>query len=262
MLLVIIGLLINGYRLKQRHNQSLQEKQHEIGHKNQSLEKLLNEKEWLLKEIHHRVKNNLQIVMSLLNTQGAYLQNDAALIAIRDSQHRVQAISLIHKKLYQSDNVGLIFMPHYIHELVDYLADCFDTERRVRFLQEISPIHLDVSQAVPLGLIMNEAITNAIKYAFPGGEGEIRITLAPLDDDEFALTIGDNGVGLPDDFDPSASRSLGMSLMEGLSSDLGGRFSIRKQAGTEVQVLFTVENFSTGALHLQPQKNISVTIPS
>ncbi len=133
LLLVIIGLLINGYRLKQRHNQSLQEKQHEIGHKNQSLEKLLNEKEWLLKEIHHRVKNNLQIVMSLLNTQGAYLQNDAALIAIRDSQHRVQAISLIHKKLYQSDNVGLIFMPHYIHELVDYLMECFDTERKVRF---------------------------------------------------------------------------------------------------------------------------------
>ncbi len=258
LLLVIIALLINGYRLKQKHNRSLKVKQVEIGQKNTSLEKLLTEKEWLLKEIHHRVKNNLQIVMSLLNSQSAYLQNDAALGAIRDSQHRVQAISLIHKKLYQSDNVGVIHMPHYIHELTDYLLDCFGAGRRIRLQLNIAPIKLDVSQAVPLGLILNEAITNAIKYAFPdNAEGIIHITLEQETGGHYTLTIADNGKGLPPDFDPGQSRSLGMSLMEGLSNDLGGQFSIHSRQGTVIHIRFTEDTFAHPVLSIH-QENIAV----
>ncbi|WP_298716845.1 histidine kinase dimerization/phosphoacceptor domain -containing protein [Chitinophaga sp.] len=261
LLLAIIGLLVYGYCLKQQHNRSLQNKQVEIGQKNLSLEKLLHEKEWLLKEIHHRVKNNLQIVMSLLNSQGAYLQNDAALVAIRDSQHRVQAISLIHKKLYQSDNVGVVYMPHYIHELVDYLTDCFDTGKKVRFLLDVAPLHLDVSQAVPLGLILNEAITNAIKYAFPGdNDGEIQITFENTGGESYALHIADNGIGLPAGFDAGASRSLGLSLMEGLSADLGARFSIQSHFGTEIHIAFTIENFIRPELPPAPQQMESTVI--
>lgn len=258
LLLVIIGLLINGYRLKQKHNRSLKIKQVEIGQKNTSLEKLLTEKEWLLKEIHHRVKNNLQIVMSLLNSQSAYLQNDAALGAIRDSQHRVQAISLIHKKLYQSDNVGVIHMPHYIHELTDYLLDCFGAGRRIRLQLNIAPIQLDVSQAVPLGLILNEAITNAIKYAYPNNaEGIIHITLEQETGGNYALTIADDGKGLPPDFDPGQSRSLGMSLMEGLSNDLGGQFSIHSRQGTVIHIRFTEDTFAHPVLSIH-QENLAV----
>ncbi len=148
--------------------------------------------------------------MSLLNSQSAYLHNDDALVAIRDSQHRVQAISLIHKKLYQSDNVGVIHMPHYIHELVDYLKDCFDTNRKVSFRIDVSPLQLDVSQAVPIGLILNEAITNSIKYAFTGNrEGIIAISFKQSEEGHYTLVIADDGKGLPADFDPAQSRSLG-----------------------------------------------------
>ena len=148
---IIIILLYRQYRLKQRSNKV-------ITHKNELLEHLLTEKEWLLREIHHRVKNNLQIVMSLLNSQSAFINNDAALTAIHDSQHRVHAMSLIHQKLYSSENVSSINMSVYIRELVSYLSESFDARKHIRFHLDIEPLEMDVSQAVPLGLILNEAI--------------------------------------------------------------------------------------------------------
>jgi two-component sensor histidine kinase len=243
LLLVIVGLLYYGYRIKRRSNKRLEAKQKEINEQNVSLQHLVSEKEWLLKEIHHRVKNNLQIVMSLLNSQGAYLQNDAALAAIRHSQHRVQAISLIHKKLYQSDDVGMVDMPLYIHELTDYLVDCFDASQNIRFDLQVAAVKMDVSQAVPLGLILNEAITNSIKYAFPGKRnGAISIKLEKHAGGRTVLTIADNGVGLPPDFDHQQCSSLGMSLMQGLTEDLGGRFSIRDRQGASISIAFNYED--------------------
>src|SRR6185369_16726337 len=120
-----------------------------ISRKNEQLQHLLNEKEWLIKEIHHRVKNNLQIVMSLLNSQSAFIDNEPALTAIHDSQHRVHAMSLIHQKLYNADDVSSIDMSFYIRELVSYLSDSFDASQRVRFEFNIEPLEMDVSQAVP-----------------------------------------------------------------------------------------------------------------
>jgi len=245
MLLAIVGLLYNRYRLKQRSHQQLQAQQKEIHRKNRSLEalvkekdRLLEEKEWLLKEVHHRVKNNLQIVMSLLNTQSAHTENDAALLVIRENQHRVYAMSLIHQKLYQSENVALIDMPVYISELVDYLRNSFDTSH-IRFELQVAVVKLDVSQTVPLGLILNEAVTNAIKYAFPGGrKGCITITLRHTADGQLLLTIADNGTGLPADFDPGKSSSLGMSLMQGLSRQLGGSFNMQQGEGLTITVRF------------------------
>jgi len=230
--LIFAGLLYRQSRLRKKTNTI-------ITRQNEQLQHFLSEKEWLLKEIHHRVKNNLQIVMSLLNSQTAFIENESALTAIHDSQHRVHAMSLIHQKLYNSENVSAIEMSLYIQELVSYLRDSFNTAQRIRFEFDIEPLVMDVSQAVPLGLILNEAITNAIKYAFPDDrKGIIFISLSRDVDQCCLLTITDNGIGIPLSLKNKKAGSLGMSLMEGLSEDLAGNFSIENSHGTIIKVSF------------------------
>jgi len=232
--ILIAGLLYRQNRLKQKSNKI-------ITHKNEELQQLLTDKEWLLKEIHHRVKNNLQIVMSLLNSQSVYINNDAALTAIHDSRRRVYAMSLIHQKLYLSDNISTITMPAYISELVSYLEDSFDTGNQVVFRQEIEPLNLDVSQAIPLGLIINESIVNAIKYAFPAGrKGIVSIRLQQEDDDHLLLTISDNGVGLPPGLEVMEHNSLGLDLVRGLTRQLNGSLDIVSDDGLGLIIKFPV----------------------
>jgi two-component system, sensor histidine kinase PdtaS len=239
LLLIVVGLLVYNTRLKQRTHKQLESQRAEIEKQNSTLRHLVDEKDWLVKEIHHRVKNNLQIVMSLLNSQSAYADNDAALTAIHNSQHRVHAMSLIHQKLYNSENVSSIDMSSYIRELTLYLSDSFNTRQRIRFEFAIEPLELDVSQAVPIGLILNEAITNSIKYAFPDGRsGVITIALSNSTSNQYVLSISDNGVGMPTRLDSKQSGSLGMSLIAGLSEDLEGEFSIESNRGTTIRVSF------------------------
>jgi len=245
-LIIFSGLIYSRYYTKKRSNDLLTIKQTEINNQNELLRKLLNDKEWLLKEIHHRVKNNLQIVISLLNTQSAYLDNEDALFAIRNSQHRMNAISLIHQKLYQSENLAAIDMSVYINELIDYLQESFDTDKRVTYLMDVEPLCLDVGQAVPLGLILNEAISNAMKYAFVAGQkGRIIISLQPYGESRYQLNIADNGVGLPEGFDPLQSSSLGMSLMQGLADQLEGDFKLTTEKGLNVCIIFKPESITT-----------------
>jgi len=225
-----------------------------ITYKNEQLQHLLTEKVWLLKEIHHRIKNNLQIIMSLLNSQSAYIDNSAALTAIHDSQHRVHAMSLIHQKLYNSENLSSIDMPMYARELVSYLGDCFGAGQRIHFDLNIEPLKIDVGQAVPLGLILNEAITNSLKYAFPNGRrGTISVCLSSTSSDHCLLSISDNGIGIPDNYDAGKTTSLGMSLMKGLSEDLDGTFSIERNEGTIIRISFlndlAVENYNLKLSH-------------
>ncbi|HXO74369.1 MAG TPA: sensor histidine kinase, partial [Puia sp.] len=209
MLLIIAGFAYNGYRNKQRSNRDMQIKQAEINQQNKSLQSLLQEKEWLLKEVHHRVKNNLQIIISLLNAQSDFLDNPSAIHAIKESRERMQAIALIHQKLYQPDYGPRINMLSYIQDLVSYLESSFTVARGIYFQLEIDEISLDVSQAVPLGLILNEAITNAVKYAFPGGQrGVIVVSLLRQGARNILLRIADNGVGLPGNFDFNRNNSL------------------------------------------------------
>ncbi|MEP7107989.1 MAG: histidine kinase dimerization/phosphoacceptor domain -containing protein [Ferruginibacter sp.] len=242
LLLIIVGLLFNRYRLKQRTNKKLEVQQIAIGEQNVSLRHLVNEKDWLVKEIHHRVKNNLQTVMGLLGTQAGYLKNEAAVTAITDSQRRIQSMSLIHRKLYQSNNLSAINMPDYIHELIDFLSDSFNTSNQVRFNLDIEPIQLDLEHCIPLGLILNEAITNSFKYAFPGNAaGIISISFKHESVNYLLLTIMDNGTGLPTTFDINKSDSMGMNLMRGLSKEIGAKFTIRSENGTHVAVSFAYD---------------------
>ncbi|GAB3220507.1 tetratricopeptide repeat-containing sensor histidine kinase [Spirosoma arcticum] len=269
LLSALLGLSYNRYRLKQRSNQLLQAQKVEINQKNEWLstlltekdfllsqqtqllgdkDQLLNEKELLLKEIHHRVKNNLQVVMSLLNSQTASLHDPTALSAIQQSQHRVQAMALIHQKLYQTEGVARIPMADYIAELVDYLHESFDLPQLIFFNLQVEPIELDVTQAVPLGLIINEAITNALKYAFPDGRpGRVQVELRQVEGAGYELRIVDDGVGLPADFDPAQSRSLGLTLMRGFSEQLGGQLQISGQSGLTIRLLFRDDVYSANA---------------
>lgn len=253
LLLLVIAVLYNRFRLKQRNNRRLEaqhlaltDKQEEINKKNDDLihlsEKqstLLKEKEWLLREIHHRVKNNLQITMSLLNIQSSYLESGFALDAIVNSQRRMQAMSLIHTKLYQSDNLAYIDMSNYIPELVGYLKDSFNEGDFIIFELHTPSFELDISQAIPIGLILNEAITNCLKYAFKGRDnGRIKIIMELNEEKIYTLTIADDGIGMPEKNADEYRDSLGMNLMRGLTGQIQGEFDIESKSGTTITVRF------------------------
>lgn len=231
-MLIVTTLVYYLYRNKQKASKQIQEK-------NQELEQLVKDKEWLVKEIHHRVKNNFHIVASLLEIQSSYLKNKEALSAIKESQHRIHSMSIIHQKLYQSETLSTIHMPEYIYELVEYLRDSYSIRQNIGFSLDIENIELNHASAITLGLILNEAITNAIKYAFARRkDGKITISLTHISAFQILLSIADNGRGLPVDFDSKLGASMGMELLRGLTDDLGGSFNIETHDGTLIKVIF------------------------
>lgn len=240
LVLIITALIFRSYKNKKETNKQLQISKSRIEKKNKILQNVVKEKEWLLKEVHHRVKNNLQVVMSLLNTQSVYLKEESAVNAIKDSQNRINSMSLIHQRLYQSEGLSCIKMPEYIKELISYLKDSYNTN--YSFIVDVEYIEMHVAQAIPIGLILNEAITNAIKYAFTDEKkGKITISLKHFEGDSFLLEIADNGVGIEGEIDIEKYDSFGMKLMEGLSKDLNGKFSITSSNGLKVSVIFVYD---------------------
>jgi Signal transduction histidine kinase len=244
--LLLLVLVMGAIVIKQVTK--LKKQQKEINDQNMSLQHMLQEKEWLIKEIHHRVKNNLHTIFSLLESQSLYLKNEA-LDAIRDTQHRVFAMSLVHQKLYLPEvNLAKINMSGYLYELVNYLCDSFETGRRIQFKMDLDPIELDISLAVPMGIILNEAITNSVKYAFPAnGTGIISISIKKSQK-QLLFTVADDGVGLPANFSIENSKSLGMKLMKGLSFDIKASFQVENKDGTFILVKFDEDTASTGKL--------------
>lgn len=186
----------------------------------------LREKETLLKEVHHRVKNNMQVISSLLNLQTEYVRDPEDLRLIRHSMERVRSMSYVHEHLYRSDNLNRINFASYIEYLGERLFKAYGCRRSIDFLTELEPVELSIDQALPCGLIINELITNAINYAFPEEHVEnerfVRVRLYRNEAD-VVLEVGDNGVG----FDPEQDRegSLGLTLVETLVSQLGGSIS-------------------------------------
>ncbi len=245
-LVLMLVLGYNRYQLKQRINRDLTLQQQEISRQHQSLNVLVNrqrklvaEKEWLIREIHHRAKDNLQIIVRLLNTQAANVDDQSARAAIRESRHRMQAVSLIHQKLYQEDNAAELDMDIYIRELVAYFSDSFDGLHQISFDLHLTNVYLEIYQAVPIGLILNEAITNACKYAFPEGkEGVITIVLNYVSENYLLLSVKDNGTGLPADFGIRKRASMGIILMETLTEQLEGNLSVTNKDGVSVIVIF------------------------
>ena len=242
LLILLLALSYNRYKLKQRNSLQLEAQQKDIKEKNSDLQHLLHEKEWLVKEIHHRVKNNFHTVIGLLGTQSAYLKNEEAIGAMAESQQRIQAMSLIHQKLYQSETMSDIDMADYIYELVDYLKDSLNTGREILFHFQLDHISLGVYHAVPIGLILNETVTNAIKYAFPenrNGNIYISFTEDSEIENQLLLVVKDDGIGLGARFDTDSNSTMGMNLMRGLAKDIDGQFAIESTAGTVVTITFT-----------------------
>jgi len=254
--LLLIAFLYKGYKVNQNKNKILQSQQDAINKKNHSLEHLINEKEgllsekntlleekeWLLKEVHHRVKNNLQIVMSLLYSQTAHLSDEKAIKAFTGAQQRIHSIALMHQKLYQSTSMHLVAMKDYIGELVLHLLEGLNVRNdKVRFELALEDISLDISQAVPIGLVVNEAVTNALKYAFPGAEGVVTINFSE-NEDRCILYISDNGIGLPKDFDMRKSRAMGLKLIEGLCLQLEAEYYIESMGGVHITIAFPLDH--------------------
>lgn len=224
MLLLLLGGAFYAFRIKQKSNEALEEKNNEITA--------------LLGEVHHRVKNNLQILSSLLHLQSRHITDDAALSAVREGQNRVEAMGLIHQKLYTKNNASTIEISDYLHELGDNLTDTLTHDDQVKLIYETPKIFLDVDTAIPLGLIVNELITNSIKHGFPNNKkGEIKIKLAISSLNLLCLTVSDNGIGKQENLDKK-STAFGTQLIYILCKKLKGDIKILKKSegyGTEIQ---------------------------
>jgi two-component sensor histidine kinase len=237
---LIAGLFYNRSRLKQRSNTLLTAKNIEIEEKNKLVEQSLLEKETLLREIHHRVKNNLQIISSLLNIQSDNVTDPTVLSSIKEGQSRVQAMSLIHQNLYQSEHLSNVDIENYLKELVVYLSEMFAGQNKdIEIVVDANKIEFDIDTAIPLGLIVNELVSNAYKYAFDNQQkGKVHIGIKAINDTDYELNVKDDGKGLPDDFDPTKSKSLGLKLVKILSKQLRGKFKSSSSNGAVFVVTF------------------------
>ncbi|HET6994469.1 MAG TPA: sensor histidine kinase, partial [Chitinophagaceae bacterium] len=253
LILLLFVLVYNRYRLKKRSNKLLQDQQKIISQKNEALQQtidekdaLLEEKEWLVREIHHRVKNNLQMVISLLNAQSEFLNHPSAVNAIRESRERMQAIAILHQKLYRTDTSARINMRNYVNELVDNIQSSVADTERVEFQVDVAPsIELDISQAVPLGLVLNEGITNSIKYAYNENEkGIIRISLQQVGGRQLQLKLADYGKGLPEELDAEHPHSLGLQLIRLFAEQLEGDLFFISNNGLEIILTFRIAEYN------------------
>jgi PAS domain S-box-containing protein len=215
----------------------------DIKHAEDRIKASLKEKEILLKEIHHRVKNNLQVISSLLNLQSGQITDDQALALFRESQNRVKAMALIHEKLYQSEDLTRIDFADYSRAMINYLLGSYGADyERIKLKIYVENVLLDVDTAIPCGLIINELVSNCLKYAFPAGkEGEICIALRS-EHNKHVLSIRDNGVGFPKDLDFQNTETLGLQLVCALVEQLGGTIELDRRDGTEFTITFAERN--------------------
>ena len=204
------------------------------------IRKSLREKETLLKEIHHRVKNNLQVITSLLKLQSKHTLDEHSQNALRESQSRIQSMAIVHEMLYQTENLNQIDFSSYTKTLVDHIRrlQAIDSGA-IEIKYRISSLALSIDEAINCGLIINELVTNSLKHAFPGGRsGEILISFGEIDTNQIELRVHDNGVGLLMHIGLDWAESLGFQLVNILANQLGGKVELDRVSGTEVIIVF------------------------
>jgi PAS domain S-box-containing protein len=202
----------------------------------------LTEKEVMLKEIHHRVKNNLQVISSLLKLQAGYLKDQRILEIFKESQNRVRAMALIHEKLYQSEDLAKTDFGEYIRSLINDLFRSYSVNSRlIRLELRVEEVRLNIDTAIPCGLMINELVSNSLKHAFPTGQaGIIRVDLrAQPDDNRYRLVVHDNGIGFPEDLDFRHTASLGLQLVYNLTNQLQGTIDLNRQPGSTFTITFS-----------------------
>jgi len=215
----------------------------QVDERTEALNAMLDEKILLLREIHHRVKNNLQIIISLMNLQMRKADDPRLKELLLETQGRVRAMSLVHEKLYQSEDLSKINLSSYLHSLGTQLISSHgEIARKVTLHMEFDPILTDINIAIPLGLVVNELVSNAVRHAFPG-EMEGNVTLrGQMSGKEITLSVADDGIGFPEGFDLRDSRTLGLHLVQTLVRQLDGRIERASvERGTKYIVVIPVK---------------------
>ncbi len=205
------------------------------------LKESLRDKETLIKEVHHRVKNNLQIVSSLLALQGRQVDDSKARDYFSETENRVQSISMIHEKLSLSEDLSSLDLSEYVNDLVKQLSMSFGVPSSgVRLSVDVPEREMDIDALIPCGLIINELVSNAFKYAFlTGSGGSLHVGISPMAEGLTELVVRDNGPGLPPEIDILKTRSLGLRLVNSLVNQLKGELVINRKGGTEFRILFS-----------------------
>jgi len=204
------------------------------------LEASIKEKEVLLKEVHHRVKNNMQVISSILNLQSSYIEDETALAILRESQDRIKSMSFVHESLYQSKTLSEVNFSEYVQNIARNLFHSYGRPEGGLSLDfDLEEVFLNLDTSIPCGLIINEVVSNSLKYAFQGREkGVIRIEFSKLADGKLKLIVSDNGIGLPDNFDIENAESLGLQLVTTLVTQVSGELKIDTSNGTEFNIVF------------------------
>lgn len=198
----------------------------------------LNEKEIILKEIHHRVKNNMQVVSSLINLQASVVKDEATAMALRETRDRIRSMSLVHEKLYRSSDLCSVNMADYVASLCQELFQAYQTAP-IELVLDIDSIFLNTKEAISMGLLVHELVSNALKHAFPGkNDGVIRVSFGRTEN-LYRLSVADNGVGFPEGVDYKSTQSLGMQIAVTFARQLGGELLVERNDGTVFTLEFT-----------------------
>jgi two-component system sensor kinase len=195
----------------------------------------LKEKEILLREIHHRVKNNMQIISTLLTLQSTQVNDNRLIELYKESQNRIQAMALIHEKLYQSRDISKINLIEYVGSLITDLFNSYGADKKnIGFELDVDDVLMNIDAAIPCGLIINEIVSNSLKYAFPKGNGKVNVHLHRLNENDFYLKIYDDGIGIPESFNVKKTNTLGLKIVNNLVDQLDGSLKISKPSKFEI----------------------------
>lgn len=247
LIIIIIGLIallttsFFAFQNNRRKRLEIEKMNTSISKKNEEIKVSLHEKELLLKEIHHRVKNNLQIISGILSLQNNSISDEKAKQVLIDGQDRIQTIALLHKTMYQNENFNMVDFQTYSNELITYIRQTnFTGNKNITINQEIENIQFNIDTAIPLSLIINEIITNCYKHAFKNKtEGTISISIKKQINDSYELIIEDNGNGLPENFTSfENTKSVGFDLIQGLCQQIDGEIEITSKKGTKINIQF------------------------
>lgn len=238
LIILLIGAYIIKYNRKKRIEIELMNQS--ISKKNATIEASLKEKEMLLQEIHHRVKNNLQIISGILSLQNSNITDEKSKLLLAESQDRIQAIALLHKTMYQNDNFNVVDFQTYINELITYIKQTNkNLNKNIVVKQHIEDLNFSIETAIPLSMLINEIVTNCYKHAFINlDSGEILISIQKHTLEKCILSIKDNGIGLPENYNELHTNNIGFDLINGLSEQIDGKVTIHIEKGTEIIIEF------------------------